>query len=87
MKDKANLWRLYNSATAYGIRASEFFDLETDLGRWSLDEACLMVGRQFENEINKGKNPFASEEDVKKQYKTVPRNLVKKKKIKADGTW
>lgn len=32
--------------------------LETDLGKWALDEACLALGRRYENMLNEGKNPF-----------------------------
>ena len=59
MKDKTNLWRLYNSATAYGRRPSDFMQLETEIAAWALDEACLVTGRKFENMFNEGKNPFS----------------------------
>jgi hypothetical protein len=33
--------------------------LETEIGAWALDEACLMIGRKFENMLNEGKDPFS----------------------------
>src|SRR4030067_1040004 len=57
-KVKTNLWRLYNLANAYAKKPSDLFELETDIGRWSLDEACLVVGRRIENNLNNGKEEF-----------------------------
>lgn len=64
-----------------------------------LDEACLIVGRQVENNLNNGKEAFdglavqkaeGNEQKAagRKQGFRNPKHLVKRKvKIKADGTW
>ena len=80
MKDKTNLWRLYNASTAYGRRASDFMNLETEIAAWALDEACLLVGRKFENLLNEGKNPFSDQSPVisKRGYASAPKRLIKK---------
>src|SRR5512137_115704 len=57
-REKLNLLRLYNQATAYGQKPSDFFELETEIGCWALDEACLRVGRRVENNLNSGKDAF-----------------------------
>ena len=89
MKDKTNLWRLYNSATAYSKRPSDFFELETEIGAWALDEACLVTGRRFENMLNEGKNPFSDQLSVgsKQKFASAPKRKIKTVKIKEDGTW
>lgn len=89
MKDKTNLWRLYNSAIAYGKRPSEFMQLETEIAAWALDEACLMIGRRFENALNEGKNPFGVSNNAgPAPYAPMPkRNNLRKVKINQNGTW
>ncbi len=89
MKDKTNLWRLYNSATGYSKRPSDFFELETELAAWALDEACLVVGRRFENMLNEGKNPFSGASKVEGQtsYAPVPKRGMRRVKINPNGTW
>ena len=91
MKVKPNLFRLYNAASAYGCRPSDFMQLETELAAWQLDEACLIVGRQVENNLSNGKPPFdgmgVPTTLNAKGYRSA-KSLVKKKvKIKPDGTW
>jgi hypothetical protein len=86
---KVNLWRLYNLAETFGGRPSDFFELETDLGRWALDEACLIVGRRVEKNVNSGKEPFdgfnvAVPANGYRSAKALVRKTVK---MKADGTW
>lgn len=88
--DKTNLWRLYNSATAYSKRPSDFARLETELAAWALDEACLVVGRKFENMLNEGKNPFAGlgiSSNGKTSYAPVPKRGLRRVKINPNGTW
>lgn len=89
MKDKTNLWRLYNSATAYGKRPSEFMSLETEIAAWALDEACLMIGRKYENMLNDGKNPFNSAPSVdgEQAYAPMPKHNLRRVKINDNGTW
>lgn len=87
MTEKLNLWRLYNAATGYGKRPSDFFDLETDLAKWYLDESCLMLGRHYENEINAGRNPFGGATMPKQGYRSAKTLVKKKVRIKPDGTW
>ena len=95
MKVKPNLWRLYNAATAYGGRPSDYFELETELAAWQLDEACLIVGRRIENNLNQGKDMWdgfsAAEIGTtvgKKKYSSVKGlRPLKKVKIKPNGTW
>ncbi|HEX6034543.1 MAG TPA: hypothetical protein VFY83_08920 [Anaerolineales bacterium] len=83
-----NLWRLYNLATGYGQRPSDLFELQTDVARWALDEACLVVGRRIENNLNSGKEPFDGFNGQHAQEFRSAKSRVKKKvKIKADGTW
>ena len=86
MKDKTNLWRLYNSAAAYGKRPSDFMNLESDLAAWALDEACLMIGRKFENLLSNGINPLGqSEINNKRGYANAPKRLIKKKNFEELG--
>ena len=83
MKDKTNLWRLYNSASAYGKRPSDFMQLETEIAAWALDEACLMIGRKFENMLNEGKSPFEgqlTEQGKRQSFASAPKRLIKKVK-------
>jgi hypothetical protein len=89
VKDKLNLWRLYNSATSYGKRPSEFMQLETDVAAWALDEACLMAGRRFENMLSEGKNPFSEQLSVSsgQGYAPVAKGNIKKMQIPASGVW
>lgn len=87
MKDKNNLWRLYNQSTGYGCRPSDFFELETDLAKWSLNEACLVIGRRFENMLNEGKNPFSSPSVGRGRYAPVANGKIRKIKIPENGIW
>lgn len=88
MREKPNLWRLYNSATGYGRRPSDFYELETDLAKWYLDESCLTLGRRYESEINAGRNPFGASTALSaKSYRSAKNSVKKKVKIKSDGTW
>lgn len=63
--------------------------LETEIAAWALDEACLMIGRKFENLLNEGKNPFNDQLSVsdKQGYAPVAKGNIKKIKINANGTW
>jgi hypothetical protein len=63
------------------------FEFETAIGAWVFDETCLRIGRRIERDLHENKNPFPVDKEVKGQFRSVPRNLVKKKKIKKDGTW
>ena len=89
MKDKTNLWRLYNAATAYKRRPSSYFRLETDIAKWALDEACLLTGRRFEAMLHEGKNPFASlaVTDGKNGYAPMATPTMKRMKIPESGIW
>jgi len=82
---------LYNQATAYGKRPSDFVQLETEIGAWALDEACLVIGRRFENMLSEGKNPFSDQSSVnsgtRRGYRSAARHGMKRVKIKANGTW
>ena len=85
MRVKSNLWRLYNQATAYGCRPSEFFNLETEIAAWALDEACLVEGRRVENALNEGKDPFqmvSASTTAQRGYAPAPKRAIKK--ISAD---
>lgn len=84
---KWNLWRLYNLATGYGQRPSEIAgDLKTDLGRWYLDEACLVMGRRIEKLLSEGKDPFDNGPKSGK-FRSAKGRVKKKVKVKPDGTW
>jgi hypothetical protein len=77
-------------ATAYGLRPSSFLTLETEIGAWALDEACLVTGRRFENMLNEGKNPFkdaSTSPSAKQTYAPAPKRKIKTVKIKENGTW
>jgi hypothetical protein len=56
--------------------------LETEIAAWALDEACLMIGRKFENMLNDGKNPFSEQLTVNSDQKfaSAPKRFVKKVK-------
>lgn len=74
-------------ATAYGQRPSQFLELETDIAAWALDEACLVIGRRFENMLNEGKNPFQNTPSGKQQYAPMANGAIKRIKIPENGIW
>jgi len=61
--------------------------LKTDLGRWYLDEACLVAGRGIEKLLNEGKDPFSDESSKPGKFRTAKNRVTKKVKIKPSGTW
>jgi len=66
-------------------------ELQTDLGKWNLDEACLMAGRRIENALNKNEDPFASltlpsPEGRGGAYRSAAGRVKKKVKVK-NGIW
>lgn len=65
--------------------------LETDIAKWALDEACLAIGRRFENMLNDGKNPFADAQvgsgSGTQGYAPISNGNIRKVKIKENGTW
>lgn len=96
MTEKTNLWRLYNAATAYGRRPSEFFEFETELAAWQLDEACLIVGRRVEKNLNENKEPFAGMDGggsfslrstLRGAYRSAKQFVRKKMRIPESGVW
>lgn len=84
-----NLARIHNLASAYGVRPSDFFEFETDIGAFQLDEACLIVGRQIEHNLHEGKPAFEGigGGNVKREYRSVKHLATKKVKLDADGLW
>ena len=60
-----------------------------------MDEACLVIGRRIENNLNNGKDMWDgfSQDEVdakisRKKYSSVKGlRKIKKVKIKPDGTW
>ncbi len=90
-REKLNLLRLYNLSNTYGRLPSDFFQLESEIGRWVLDETCLMVGRRVENNLNNGKEAFHGFSDQpsvsSKQYRSAKALVRKKVKMKPNGTW
>ena len=84
-----NLARIHNLASAYGLRPSDFFEFETELGAFQLDEACLIVGRRIEHNVSEGKPAFEGlgSGSVKREYRSVKHLAKKTVKIKEDGTW
>jgi len=67
--------------TAYGKRPSDFAEFETELARWALDEACLVIGRTFESAMQEGKNPFelvGEKKTVKGKYASAPKHRIQK---------
>lgn len=94
MTERIHLWRLYNAATAYGCRPSDFFHLETELAAWQLDEACLVIGRRVEKNLNEGKDAFAGFNSgsgllasVKRGYRSAKQFVRKKMRIPESGVW
>lgn len=64
--------------------------LETEIAAWALDEACLMIGRKFENMFNEGKNPFSgvsTSPSGKQDYAPVPKRGIRRMKIPESGIW
>lgn len=88
-----NLWRLYSAAIAYGCRPSDFFELETELAAWQLDEACLMIGRRVEHNLNEGKDAFdelqvqSFKSKVKRGFQSAKQFVKRKMKIPESGVW
>jgi len=93
VREKPNLWRLYSAATAYGCRPSDFVQLETELAEWQLDEACLMVGRRVEKNMNDGKDAFDGFDGggllnaVKRKYRSAKQFVKRTMKIPENGVW
>jgi hypothetical protein len=86
VRDKVALWRLYNVATAYGNRPSDHFPhLETDLAKWTLDEACLLTGRTYESALQEGKDPFKGAANApKEKFAPAPKRKIRKVKSLAE---
>lgn len=64
--------------------------LETEIAAWALDEACLSIGRRFENLLNEGKNPFVDAQMGRSEaqdYAPMAKGNIRKVKINANGTW
>jgi hypothetical protein len=83
---------LYNAAISYGKKPSQFFDFETELGAWQLDEACLVVGRQVENNLSNGRSAFDGfvlpVSTKSKGYAAIKGKYpVRKMKVPANGIW
>jgi len=81
---------LYNTASAYGKRPSDFFRFETELGAWQFDEACLIVGRRVEQNVNSNQAPFAGFDlpmDKSRGFRSAKQLVRRKVKIRPDGTW
>ena len=77
-------------ATGYGVRPSQLFELETELAKWNLDEACLSIGRRIENNLNNNKDAFygfRKSGTTAQGYRSAKTRAIKKVKIKPDGTW
>lgn len=94
VKEKRNLWRLYNVANAYGCKPSDYFELETEMAEWQLNEACLLVGRRVENNLNNGKDMwfgFGKDKSLlgtlKRGYRSARQLVRKKMKIPESGVW
>lgn len=68
--------------------------LETELAAWQLDEACLIVGRRVENNVNNGKDMWHGfggstglAGAVKRGYRSAKQFVMKKMKIPESGVW
>ncbi len=61
--------------------------MQTDLGRWSLDEACLVVGRQIEKTLSEGKDPFPQETIKAGKFRSAKGLAKKKVKLPKSGIW
>jgi len=72
-------------ATAYGKRPSDYFQFETELAAWQLDEACLMAGRRIENDLNNKKDPFRKRTKSRDAYQGSAGRRLKKMKIPKRG--
>lgn len=88
-----NLLRLHNQAEAYGKTPSEVLNLETPWGAWQLNEVTLMVGRRVERNTNAGKEAWTGFNHpslmtrIQNGYRSAKALVMKKVKIKPDGTW
>jgi len=51
---------------------------ETEIAAWALDEACLVIGRKFENMLNEGKNPFEQMTGKNQKFASAPKRKIKK---------
>lgn len=72
-------------AETYSRLPSELVGCETDLGAWALNESCLIVGRQTENALQNGDNPFKRIGSAE-AYKSAATNA-KKIKLPDNGIW
>jgi len=89
---RTNLWRLFNLATGYGKSPSEITGLQTDLGKWNLDEVCLIVGRRIEKNLNEGKDAFTGfslppSPSGNGRYRSAKGRITKQLRIPANGIW
>jgi hypothetical protein len=83
---------LYLQAKTYGKRPSKLLKLKTEWGAWQLDETVMIIGRQIEIGLEKGKKidellnaPTAPGKPG--QYSSGLGRVKKKVKVRKDGTW
>lgn len=89
---KENLLRVHNLADAYGKRPSEIVNLQTVWGAYQFDEACLVVGRRVEKNVNEGKDPFhgfpqGGSPNGKSKFRSAKHLAKRKVKIPTNGIW
>jgi len=59
--------------------------LETDLAKWTLDEACLLTGRTYESAFQEGKDPFKGSANApKEKFAAAPKRKIKQVKYLAE---
>lgn len=53
--------------------------LETEIAAWALDEACLVIGRRFDNMLSNGEDPFSDQLSVSSNQKfaSAPKRKIK----------
>lgn len=71
---------------AYGTRPSSIIGIKNDWVAFQFDEACLVVGREYEKEMMEERN-HESGVGSRREYSRPPMERIKKRKIKPNGTW
>lgn len=79
---------MYNLSTAYSKLPSDFFEFETEIGKWQFNEMCLLVGRKIENQLANKEKPFDEDAAGVQKYRSAASGRkIKRVKINPNGTW
>lgn len=88
MKEKKNLIVLHNICETYGVTPGIYLGMDTQWGRWQMDEITLLTGRKAEREANQTQPGSTVGTGKTVGYKNAASGRkLKRVKIKPNGTW